>query len=186
MIRNIVVVSLACLPLVSLAADPKKVSEENVTKATATVQSVDHAKRALVLRTSDGVDTLVVVGPEVRNFDQIEAGDTVSATYKEALLAQVVPKGSEPSEPRTTISKSRAKEGELPAAAVTASVSTDVVIQSVDQSFDTVTFKRSDGVVRTVAIESPEATKFVHNLKPGDEVRVTYTEATAIALTKAE
>jgi hypothetical protein len=186
MIRNIVVVSLACLPLVSLAGDPKKVSSENVTKATATVQSVDHAKRALVLRTSDGVDTLIVVGPEVRNFDQIEAGDTVSATYKEALLAQVVPKGSEPGEPRTTIAKTRAKEGELPSASVSASVSTDVVIQSVDQSFDTVTFKRSDGVVRTVAIENPEATKFVHNLKPGDEVRVTYTEATAIALSKAE
>ncbi len=64
-----------------------------------------------------------------------------------------MPKGSEPTEPRTTIDKTRAKEGELPAASVTASVSTDVVIQSVDQSFDTVTFKRSDGVVRTVAIE---------------------------------
>ena len=186
MIRNIVVVSLACVPLVGLAADPKKVSEENVTKATATVQSVDHDSRSLVLRTADGVDTMVVVGPEVRNFEQIEAGDTVSATYREALLAQVVPKGSGAGEPRTTVAKTRAKEGELPAASVSASVSTDVVIQSVDQSFDTVTFKRSDGVVRTVAVESPDAAKFVQNLKPGDEVRITYTEATAIALNKAE
>lgn len=186
MIRKTVVVSLACLPLVGLAADPNKVSSENVTKATATVQSVDHDSRSVVLRTADGVDTMVVVGPEVRNFDQIEAGDTVTATYTEALLAQVVPKGSEMSEPRSTIAKSRAKEGEMPAASVSASVSTDVVIQSVDQSFDTVTFKRSDGVVRTVAIDDPDATKFVHKLKPGDEVRVTYTEATAIALSKAE
>jgi hypothetical protein len=185
MIRNIVVVSLACLPLVGLTADPKKVSSENVTKATATVRSVDHDSRSLVLRTADGVDTMVVVGPEVRNFDQIEAGDTVTATYREALLAQVVPKGSA-GEPRSTIAKTRAKEGELPAASVSASVSTDVVIQSVDQSFDTVTFKRPDGIVRTVAVESPDATKFVHGLKPGDEVRVTYTEATAIALSKAE
>lgn len=186
MIRNIVVVSLACVPLIGLAADPKQVSRENVTKATATVQSVDHDNRSLVLRTADGVDTLVVVGPEVRNFDQIEAGDTVAATYREALLAQVVPKGSEMGEPRTTIAKTRAKEGELPAASVSASVSADVVIQSVDQSFDTVTFKRPDGVVRTVAVESPEATQFVHRLKPGDEVRITYSEATAIALNKAE
>lgn len=186
MIRNIVVVSLAWLPLAGLAAEPKQVSSENVTKATATVQSVDHDSRSLVLRTSDGVDTLVVVGPEVRNFDQIEAGDTVTATYREAVLAQVVPKGSGMSEPRSTIAKSRAGQGELPAASVSASVSTDVVIQSVDQSFDTVTFKRSDGVVRTVAVEDPEATRFVHNLKPGDEVRITYTEATAIALSKAE
>ena len=186
MIRTIVVVSLACLPLLGLAADPKSVSSENVTQATATVLSVDRNNRTLVLRSSDGVDTVVVVGPEVRNFDQISAGDTVTATYREALLAQVVPKGSAMSEPTTTITESRAKEGELPAAAVSASVSTDVVIQSVDQSFDTVTFKRPDGVVRTVAVDDPEATKFVHHLKPGDEVRVTYTEATAIALSKAE
>ncbi|HWK52478.1 MAG TPA: hypothetical protein VNR40_21430 [Steroidobacter sp.] len=187
MIRTIVVVSLACLPLLGLAGEPKPVSQENVTKATATVQSVDHDTRSLVLRTSDGVDTLVVVGPEVRNFDQIEAGDTVTATYKEALAAEVVPKGkASEEEPRTTISKSRANPGEPPAASVTQSISTDVVIQSVDQSFDTVTFKRPDGIVRTVAISDPEATKFVQKLKPGDEVRITYTEATAIALNKSQ
>jgi hypothetical protein len=186
MIRAIVVVCLACVPVLGFAGDPNKVSSENVTEATATVQSVDHDNRALVLRTSDGPDTLVVVGPEVRNFDQIEPGDTVTATYREALLAEVVPKGSASGGPRTTISKSRANPGEPPAASVSASVSTDVVIQSVDQSFDTVTFKRPDGIVRTVAVESPEATRFLRKLKPGDEVRVTYTEATAIALNKAE
>lgn len=186
MIRNIVVVSLACVPLVGWAAEPKQVSKENVTKATATVRSVDQDTRSLVLRTADGVDTLIVAGPEVRNFEQIEAGDTVSATYREALLAEVLPKGSASSEPRSTIAKTRAQPGEMPAATVSASVSTDVVIQSVDQSFDTVTFKRADGVVRTVAVEDPKATEFLHSLKAGDEVRVTYTEATAIALTKAE
>jgi hypothetical protein len=188
MIRKVVVVSLACLPLIGWTAEPKKVSKENVTKATATVQSVDHDTRSLVLRTSDGVDTLIVAGPEVRNFDQIEAGDTVQATYTEALLAEVVPKGSASasSEPRTSISKTRSQPGEAPAATVTASVSTDVVIQSVDQSFDTVTFKRPDGIVRTVAVEDPKAAQFLQKLKAGDEVRVTYTEATAIQLSKAE
>lgn len=186
MIRNIVVVSLACLPLMGLAAEPKQVSKENVTKATATVRSVDQSTRSLVLRTADGDDTLIVAGPEVRNFDQIQVGDTVSATYKEALLAEVLPKGTATSEPRTSLAKTRSQPGETPAMSVSASVSTDVVIQSVDQSFDTVTFKRQDGVVRTVAVEDPKATQFLQKLKAGDEVRVTYTEATAIALTKAE
>lgn len=186
MIRNIVVVSLACVPLLGWSAEPTQVSKENVTKATATVRSVDQSTRSLVLRTADGVDTLIVAGPEVRNFDQIEPGDTISATYKEALLAEVLPKGTASGEPRTSIAKTRAQPGEMPAATVSASVSTDVVIQSVDQSFDTVTFKRADGVVRTVAVEDPKATEFLQRLKAGDEVRVTYTEATAIALSKAE
>ncbi len=187
MIGKIVVVCMAWLPLIAAAGEPKKVSEENVTKATATVESVDHDTRSLVLRTADGTDTLIVAGPEVRNFEQIQPGDTVTATYKEALLAEVLPKGSAAAgEPRTTISKSRSEPGEMPAASLTSSVSTDVVIQSVDRSFDTVTFKRPDGIVRTVAVESPKATQFLRTLKAGDEVRVTYTEATAISLSKAQ
>lgn len=183
MIRNILVVSLACVPWVVLAQQPKQVSASNVTKAMATVESVDHDTRSLVLRNSEGAQTLVVVGPEVRNFEQIEAGDQVSATYREAILAEVLPKGSQSSGPRSSVAKTRAEPGERPAAAANASVSTDVVIESVDQSFDTVTFKRPDGIVRTVAVEDPKATQFVQSLKPGDEVRVTYTEATAIAVT---
>jgi hypothetical protein len=37
-----------------------------------------------------------------------------------------------------------------------------------------------------VAVQDPKATEFLQRLKAGDEVRVTYTEATAIALSKAE
>ncbi|HEY0938632.1 MAG TPA: hypothetical protein VGE08_00925 [Steroidobacter sp.] len=176
--------SLACLSVAALAQDdPQKFSSANVTKTSATVESVDQDARSLVLRNSEGDRTLLVVGPEVRNFEQIEPGDRVSATYREAILAEVLPKGSESSEPRASVAKSRAAPGERPAAAVGATVSTDVVIESVDQSFDTVTFKRPDGIVRTVAVEDPKASQFIHNLNPGDEVRVTYTEATAIAVT---
>lgn len=182
-IRNIVVLSLAFVPLAVLAQQPKQVSASNVTKATATVESVDPDTRTLVLRNSEGHQTLVVAGPEVRNFDQIEAGDTVSATYHEALLAEVMPKGAESDEPQAAAATSRAEPGERPAASVATSVSTNVVIESVDQSFDTVTFKRPDGIVRTVAVEDPKATQFVQGLKPGDEVRITYTEATAITVT---
>jgi hypothetical protein len=59
-------------------------------------------------------------------------------------------------------------------------VTAGVTIESVDTSFDTVTFRRPDGLVRTVAIQSPEGRKFIRTLKPGDEVEITYTEAVAV------
>lgn len=183
------VVFLACVPLTVLAQQPKQASAANVAKATATVESVDQESRSLVLRNSAGDRMLVVAGPEVRNFEQIEVGDRVAATYQEAILAEVLPKGSQVDKgdkgdtPRSSVAKSRAEPGERPAGAVSASVSTDVVIESVDQSFDTVTFRRPDGIVRTVAVNDPKATQFIQSLKPGDEVRVTYTEAMAIAVT---
>jgi hypothetical protein len=50
----------------------------------------------------------------------------------------------------------------------------------VDTSFDTITFRRPDGIVRTAAIDGAKAREFVHGLKSGDEVQITYSEAVAL------
>jgi hypothetical protein len=55
----------------------------------------------------------------------------------------------------------------------------------VDTSFNTVTFKRSDGMSRTVAIQTPEGQKFIRGLKKGDQVEITYTEAVAMEVKPA-
>jgi hypothetical protein len=181
---------LACVPLLApmyvQAQQPKQFSTANVTSATATVEAVNHDARTVVLKDEDEVRTLVIAGPEIRNFEQIQPGDLVVATYRQAILAEVKAKGSELGEPSTTIAKSRSEPGERPAAGISESVATNVVIESVDRSFDTVTFKRPDGIVRTVAVEDPQATQFVKGLNPGDEVQVTYTEAMAVALQPAQ
>ena len=186
MTRTFFVAALACVPMLALAQETKQLSSENVMNATATVEAVNHDTRTVVLKDADEVRTLVVAGPEIRNFEQIQAGDRVVATYKQAILAEVKPKGADADGPSATIAKARSEPGERPAAAVGKSVATNVVIESVDRSFDTVTFKRPDGIVRTVAVADPKATQFVQGLNPGDEVQVTYTEATALALKPAQ
>jgi hypothetical protein len=42
-----------------------------------------------------------------------------------------------------------------------------------------VTFRRPDGFVRTLAVEDPNARRFIHDLRQGDKVEVTYIEALA-------
>jgi hypothetical protein len=186
MTRTVFLAVLACLPMLVHAQQPKQYSSENVMNATATVEAVNQSTRTVVLKDADEVRTLVVAGPEIRNFDQIQPGDRVVATYRQAILAEVKPKGATLSEPSTTMAEARSKPGEQPAAGVSRTVATNVVIESVDRSFDTVTFKRPDGIVRTVAVNDPKATEFLHGLKSGDEVQVTYTEATAVALQPAQ
>jgi hypothetical protein len=68
---------------------------------------------------------------------------------------------------------------------VGATISTTVQIESVDTSFETVTFKRPDGFVRTIAPASPEGKKFIKTLKKGDMVDVSYTEALGISVEPA-
>jgi hypothetical protein len=48
-----------------------------------------------------------------------------------------------------------------------------------------VTFKRSDGTVHVIAVKSPNMVEFIHTLKPGDQVDVTYTESLAINVVPA-
>jgi hypothetical protein len=45
-----------------------------------------------------------------------------------------------------------------------------------------VTFKKADGITRTVAVEDPEARKFIRTLKPGDPVEIRYSEAVAVSV----
>ena len=53
--------------------------------ASAQVAAVDPATRQITLAADDGTKTTFVAGPEIRNFDQIRVGDTVSAKITERL-----------------------------------------------------------------------------------------------------
>lgn len=61
-------------------------------------------------------------------------------------------------------------------------IATTVVI---DTSFDTITFRRPDDIVRTVAVENAKAREFIRELKRGDEVRITYSEAVVLEVRPA-
>src|SRR5688572_30023195 len=62
--------------------------------ATAKVVSVDAATRLIALRREDGGLLQVKAGPEVRNFGQIAAGDTLRVQYRETLAASLRPQGA--------------------------------------------------------------------------------------------
>ena len=125
--------------------------------------------------------SVIAAGPEVKNFDQIKVGDKVKVAYKAAMAAKI---SKSKEDPKTTVDAAAytAPTGSMPAAAVGQTIKTTVQIESVDTSFETVSFKRPDGLVRTIAPASPEGKKFIRTLKKGDMVDVEYTEALAISV----
>jgi hypothetical protein len=176
-----VLVTLGC----ATAKDSKQpFMKEDMIEAEAMIQMVDPTTRTLIVDGPSG-PTAIVCGPEVRNFDQIHAGEKVKLTYKAALAAAITKSKAKPTDTYDAAAVS-APLGEKPAAAVGQTITTTVQIESVDTSFDTVSFKRPDGYVRTIAVESPEGKKFIRTLKKGDMVDVSYTEALAISVVMAE
>jgi hypothetical protein len=157
--------------------------KQDVQEVSATVEAIDTENRLLSLRGPSGTAT-ILAGPEIINFPQIHVGDEVKVKYTAAVAAKIT-KSKETPTTKLDTRMDTAPAGSKPSASVGATISTTVQIESVDTSFDTVTFKRADGFVRTIAPASPEGKKFIRTLKKGDMVDVSYTEALAISVVPA-
>jgi len=166
--------------LAACASDaPAPLQRESLRQVEATVVSVQKAERLVGLRGQDGRVVTVKAGPEVRNFDQIQVGDTVVTSYYEAIGFALRQTGAA-ADSGVDLVAGRAKPGERPGAAMGAVARTTVTIESVDAKSDTVIFRGEDGLVRAVPVRTDEGRAFARKLRPGDRVDITYTEALAI------
>jgi hypothetical protein len=154
---------------------------ERAVEVTATVEAVARERREVMLRTDENRYFTATLGPEVRNFDQIETGDTVRVVYAESIVAQMAAVDAS-GEPTGTTVAARAPEGARPGALMGTEVTTVVTFESFDAATDTVTFTTSDGLAHSVVVEDPAMQDFAMGLEAGDRVQVTYTEAVAIAV----
>jgi len=180
--RSIVFAFIGILASISCTAKEPFMKKESL-EVSAKVVAIDTENRLLSVSGPSGMST-ILCGPEIVNFPQIKVGDDVKVTYSAAMAAAITKSKAQPVTTLDTQANT-APVGSKPSAMVGATVSTTVVIESVDTSFDTVSFKRPDGFVRTIAVESPEGKKFIRTLKKGDKVDVSYTEALAIAVVPA-
>ena len=106
-------------------------------------------------------------------------------TYYQGLAAKVVKSNSTVVAHQESATTSVAEAGAKPSAKVVYNITTTVKIDSIDTSLNTITFHRTDGGARTIAVQSQEGKDFIRTLKPGNLVDVTYTESVAIAVVPA-
>ncbi|GFN25363.1 hypothetical protein ADE_10610 [Achromobacter denitrificans] len=65
-----------------------------LTTATGKVTAVDQASRTITLQGENGNTVEIMAGPNVRNFQQIKPGDTLTLDYYESVAVAVRPAGS--------------------------------------------------------------------------------------------
>jgi hypothetical protein len=179
--------AVTCAMILAACASqpPKPIVKEKLSERSATVTAIDYQTRLVSLRGTTGNSLTLVVDTDVKNFDQVKVGDKVTVSYYQGFAAEVKKPGTGVKGVEETATGTTAAPGERPAAGVGAMIRTTVIIESVDTSFDTVTFRRHDGSVRTIAISDPNIRKAIRDLRKGDEVEVSYVEAVAIEVTPA-
>jgi len=149
-------------------------------EVTATVEAVDPTTRVVTLKMKDGRTEKVKCGPDVVNFDQIKVGDKVKAKYVESIAVSIA-KGAQPGAGAAStvmLAPKGAKPGGVEVNTITATAKVD----SVHTTRKTVTLDMPDGTKKTLKIgpNGPD----LKNLKKGDDVTVTYTEAFGIKVQK--
>lgn len=155
----------------------------DVSEVAATVTALEPDQRLVTLRGSQGDTLTIEAGPEVRNFAQIEVGDTVRLVYQLTYGATRVDPDQVPDvAPAATAALVRTVEGARPGAAIGIVDSIIVVIESVGPDGRTATFVNPEGNLQAIFVRRDEGRAFARSLVPGDLVKLTAAQAVAVAV----
>jgi hypothetical protein len=160
------------------------VIKTNYQQIEATVEGVNPATRVLSLRGPSG-QTDVVVGDEVKNFNNIHVGDKVIVGYYQGLAVQLAQGDKKAKEPAASTFDYRAAPGQKPGAGAGASITSTVTILAINRDTHEVTFQSHDNSVHSIVVKSPNMVSYLKTLKPGDNVDITYTESLAVNVVPA-
>jgi len=174
--------SVASLAVAETAAPVSGTVAAAAVQVSATVLEIDHATRSVTLKAADGREESFIVDEAVKNLGQVNKGDVVTVTYAESLAYEVKKGGASGSAGEVAVGAGTAKPGEKPAGLVAREVTVTVTITAIDEKAPTVTFKGPQGNTRTVKVNDPAKLK---DVKVGDQVDITYTQAIALSVEKA-
>jgi hypothetical protein len=166
---------------------PEGIDTASLLTVTATVTAIDMENRLVTIKGPEGNSVVIQASEQVKNLPQVEVGDKVRISYfssKTVHIAQPGEKvtlGTEVSEVEGT-----APAGEKPAAAAGVAVTRTAEVVFVDPIQKFISFRSPDRGLRKISLkDTPDLQHYLHELKKGDVVEVTYTEAMAIAVEPA-
>jgi len=133
------------------------------------------------LKDPAGDKDVVSVPKDIQGFDTLKVGDRVDIDYYQSVALAIAPPGTKASASQSMARSSTGEGGEALGKVLT--VSAKVV--NVDPEANEVTLKGPHGVNKTVKVQDADLQKKLPDLKAGDAVQLTYTEATAAAIRPA-
>jgi len=186
-------VAILSMPLAAFAADEKPAPEKKKGRTIAelkviehaTVKAVDLKKRMVTLELADGSQHELVVDNKVKKLDKVEVGDTVKVSYQEAITVRLK---KTKVEPNITVDESLARDqGSVkPAGTAKRQVTIVATIEKIFDNGKAVTLKSPNGNTIDAKVTNPENLAKIKKgeVKVGDQVEITYTQALAISVEK--
>ena len=157
------------------------------TVATGKVTSINPARRMLTVQGENGGELSLVVGPDVKNFQNVKLGDRVRVQYTEATalaLAENPGKTDDLGAIRTKIEAQAASQasGTKPSMGVTERTTTVANVFEVDRQQGTITLRGTNGVPVEVRVPDKQT---LQQIDKNDQVVMSYVEAAAVSIQPA-
>ncbi|OUL25946.1 hypothetical protein BV378_14000 [Nostoc sp. RF31YmG] len=150
-----------------------------------TVAAVDKASRTVTINGRDGAVLDVVASDAVRNFDQLRVGDKVALDYEASVALELQPAGSAPVGVSGSQGGSVAAPGSRPGGSLSRTVSVVTEVVAVDPVANTIALKGPRGNTQIIAVEREDLRAKLPRVNRGDLLRISYTEAVALAIRPA-
>ena len=169
-------------------APPAGMNKSMLVESTATVTAIDRKNNLVTIQGPEGNSAVVQVTDQVKNLPQVKVGDIVDIKYYRSAVANIV-KRDDITELGTevTAAKASAAAGEMPAGAVGVQMVHSGEVVFVDPIQQFISFRSPDRGLRKISLkDSPDLQHYLKELKKGDIVEVTSTEAMAMSVEPAK
>jgi len=167
---------------------PEGINTATLREVVATVTAIDMEKRLVTIEGPDGNSLVIQASDKVKNLPQVEVGDKVVMKYFDSITADIVKLGKDEKLGTEVIgAKATAPLGAKPGGAAAVEMTRRVEVVFVDPIQKFISVRSPDRGLRKISLkESPDLQHYLKELKAGDVVEVTYTEAMAIEVVPAD
>ena len=142
-----------------------------------TVETIDHDKRVVVIKTADGKFNTIDVPASAKRFDELKVGDKVSVTYNNNVSVKPHPPGEPPID--TGSKTSTMGQEERPGGTATIERTMTVTVAAIDKNASAVTFVGPEGWKYNRHVVDPAV---FEKLKVGDQIDVTWNTDVTVAV----
>jgi len=158
------------------ASQPAPAMQSATVTVTAVIQVVDSKDRTVTLKHKDGSLEVIYCGPDIKRFDELKVGDTVTFTYHESIVTTIAPASATV---RGTSTNAVSGTGVRPGGIVARQQTAVGTVRAIDAKVPSVTIERQDGSRATFVVENR---KNIDGVKVGDRIQMTFTQAVAISV----
>ena len=176
-----------CVAAAAFAADsgksqkkkPKPVSETHTQTSKATIEAIDHDARLVTLKGKDDTYETLYVGPQIKRFDELQVGQTVTFKYTEAVVYELRRAGEPAPASSSSGEKVESHATAKPSGTITNRETATVTVKAADAKTGALTIQTEDGHQMSMLVKDKNKLKNVH---PGDKIVITYTDALAVSV----